>query len=296
MVVPGNRIGRGGVERGRRHRVDVPSSQLEQTLVRLAGFVRTAPAADVVYVELHEDIPPFDDVNARRAVNLALDRQRVVEILGGEVAALATCQQIPPNFPGYRPYCPYSVGAESGDGLWRAPDLERAHALVRRSGTQGMRVTYSFDPRMYGCCEEALAEYVVQMLGSLGYRATARPVPQGRLYDTRNRFQMAFTYYAADYPSPATFIAAVFTCQAPVNTSSFCDPRIDAMVEQAIRVQARDAIAALSRWSEIDHALVDQAPHLWLVNTVAADLLSKQVGNYQRHPQWGALLGQIWVR
>ena len=271
--------------------LEMSSSQLEQSLVRAPGQVRTSLPAQVVYAELHTEIPPFDDVNVRRAVNYALDRARVVEILGGDVAARATCQQIPPNFPGYRAYCPYRADTEARDETWTAPDLDTARKLIRRSGTEGMEVTYSFDPEQYGCCEEALASYMVEMLESLGYEASANPV---HTYD--QQFQMVFVFWGSDYPSPANFIVPLVTCGAALNTSGFCDPRIDALVERATRVQARDPLAATRLWAEIDRAVVDRAPYLWLANPVAADFVSPALGNYQRHPQWGVLLSQLWLR
>jgi len=98
------------------------------------------------------------------------------------------------------------------------------------------------------------------------------------------------------YPSASTFITPLGTWDAVSNSSAFCDPRIDAMVERVTRVQARDPVASQTLWREIDRAIVDQAPYLWLVNPIGADFTSPRVGNYQVHPQWGVLLGQLWVR
>ena len=80
-------------------------------------------------------------------MNLALDRDRIVQIFGGEAAARATCQQLPPNFPGYEPYCPYTLNpGPEGRGRGSAPDMEEAQRLVRRSGTAGMRVVVEYPP------------------------------------------------------------------------------------------------------------------------------------------------------
>ena len=85
------------------------SDQLEALYVRFAGQVHTSTTPVTDFVVLDTEAPPFDDVAVRRAVNLAVDRGRVVQILGG--AALPTCQHLPPNFPGYDPYCPYTLDA-----------------------------------------------------------------------------------------------------------------------------------------------------------------------------------------
>ena len=43
-------------------------------------------------------------------------------------------------------------------------------------------------------------------------------------------------------------------------------------------------------------AIVDQAPYVWLVNSIAVEFVSERVGNYQYSQQWGSLLDQMWVR
>jgi peptide/nickel transport system substrate-binding protein len=68
------------------------------------------------------------------------------------------------------------------------------------------------------------------------------------------------------------------------------------MIDHALDVQANDSAAAGALWAEIDRAIVNQAPYLWLVNPIAIDFVSERVDNYQRSPQWDALLNQLWVR
>ena len=68
------------------------------------------------------------------------------------------------------------------------------------------------------------------------------------------------------------------------------------MVDHATQMQLDDPAAAGGLWAEIDRAIVDQAPYVWLVNPIAVEFVSERVGNYQYTQQWGSLLDQMWVR
>jgi ABC-type transport system substrate-binding protein len=71
---------------------------------------------------------------------------------------------------------------------------------------------------------------------------------------------------------------------------------IDRQVEEAGRLQISDPVGALKVWSEIEHALVDQAPWVPLGNAYWVNLVSERLGNYQSNPTWGPLIEQMWVR
>ena len=108
---------------------------------------------------------------------------------------------------------------------------------------------------------------------------------------------MALTGWGPDYPAASTFFEPLLTCNAPSFVASgFCDPEIDAMMERAKLSQLDDPVAAGALWAEIDRAIVDQAPFVWLFNPIDVVIVSDRVGNFQRNPNWGILLNQLWVR
>jgi YVTN family beta-propeller protein len=273
--------------------------RLENLFVRFPGQVHTSPDAVTFFGVLDTGTPPFDNVDVRRAMNFAVDRDRVVQIFGGEAAASSTCQQLPPNFPGYKPYCPYTIDP-GPEGAWTGPDVEEARRLVRRSGTRGMRVVVEIAPWFTGVFSKAqqtlLGDYMIELLGELGYRGSMRPPRDFSRRD--HEWQMALGAWGQDYPAASNFIKDRFTCDASLRPSSgFCDPRIDAMIERATQMQLDDPAEAGKLWAEIDREIVDQAPYMWLFNLIRIEFVSERVGNYQYSKQWGsALLDQLWVR
>ena len=155
------------------------SDRLKDLFVRFAAQVHTSPRLLTLFVVLDTETPPFNDVDVRRAMNLALDRDRVVQIFGGESTGVPTCQQLPPNFPGYEPYCPYTT-VPGPEGVWTEPDLEKAKRIVIRSGTVGMRVVFEYPP-VVDPVRAALGDYLVELLDELGYQGSVQ-VPPSRSF------------------------------------------------------------------------------------------------------------------
>jgi YVTN family beta-propeller protein len=278
------------VEQGRADVTGVPASRLEEVTTRYAGQVHSTPATGTIGLFLNTRVPPFDDPRARRAVAYAVDRAALVKALGGPGATRSTCQILPPNFPGYRPYCPF-----------KGPNLARARELVAASGTNGMRVTvWGWRPVF-----TVQARYAASLLRRLGYRVRLRLLGEGFwnfISDSRNRAQIGTIGFIADYPAAAHFFKNL-SCRSFVeattannNHPQFCDPSIDAAMRQALAVQATNPQAAVELWARIDRRVTDAAPWVPLVTPVWTDLVSKRVGNYQFHPQLGQLYDQFWVR
>jgi len=275
------------------------SGRLEELFVSVPAQVHTSPGAWTFFAVLNTRAPPFNDVDVRRAMNLAIDRERIVQLFGGEAAALATCQQLPPNFPGYKPYCPFTLNpAPGGKGSWSAPDMEKALRLVRRSGTAGAQVLVKLPLFHLSHASWGLVgDYMIELLDELGYVGSVKQVDTDHLYSPDLEFQMAVDAWIMDYPAASNFFTYRFTCDVSYPPSpGFCDPQIDTMIDRATKMQIDDPAAAGGLWAKIDRKIVDQAPYVWLVNPIAVQFVSERVGNYQYSQQWGVLLDQLWVR
>jgi peptide/nickel transport system substrate-binding protein len=261
--------------------------------------VRESPTPRTTFAFLNTRVPPFDDVRVRRAVSYAADRAAFVRALGGPDRAQPTCQVLPPNFPGYRPYCPFTVRPGSS-GLWSQPDLPRARGLVAASGTRGEKVTVWIPAN-----RRPEGRLLVKLLSELGYPARPKYLANDSYYarigDPRLRIQAGVLSWQADLPAASNFIAFFFRCPAKAagantNPSQFCDPGIDRQIKRALNLEVTDPAIAASRWAQLDREIVDQAPMVPLMNLKQADFLSARIGNYDYNPQLGMLLDQLWVR
>jgi peptide/nickel transport system substrate-binding protein len=254
-------------------------------------------------VFLNATKPPFDNRDARRAVAYALDRKALTSdhnVLSGPV----TCQILPPDVTAYQPYCPFTL-AGGGDGEWAGPDPVTAQGLVKKSGTGGARVVLVVDdkdpaPRVAG-------ERVVQMLDSLGYRATLRVVPLFPDFftiteDPKADWNAGIQGWGGDYPEASEYLANLAPCDPDLastflfNLSAYCDPEIDKTIAAALAQQVTDPAGASDAWASIDRRVVDAAAIIPFANDLRHDFVSRRVGNTLVHPVTGPLIAQMWVQ
>ena len=253
------------------------------------------PLLGTFYLALDTTRPPFDDVRARRALNFAVDRGRIIQLGRGPGSAEPTCQVLPPNFPGYKQYCPYTLHPGPA-ASWTAPDLARARRLTAASGTRGAEVVLWWHSE-FG---ERPGRYLEHVLDSLGYHARLRLFSGdiGRYFsavNARGAWHVFASGWMADYPAASNFLN-LLSCSSASNFGHFCDSTVDAKIQRALRLQETDSAAANRSWAKVDRELTDRAAWVALHNELAGDFVSNRVGNYQRHPLWGALLAQLWVR
>jgi len=246
--------------------------------------------------------PPFDDVRVRQAVNYAIDRDHLVELLGGPSSHRPTCQILPPNFQGYEPFCPYTL--EPGSGEWSGPDVPRARDLIEDADAveeEALVWVMSEDPFL-GDTPPTM-RYVTDVLNDIGLRAEMKVLETdhyfGVIYGGQPSPRTPNIYlsgWATDYLRAANFIETQFRCGAGANVSGYCSDRLDARIDEAKQLQETDPAAANTAWIEIEHQLVREAIWAPLTNPLTPYAFSARVGNVQVHPQWGLLLSRVWVQ
>jgi peptide/nickel transport system substrate-binding protein len=282
---------------------DIPSNLLDEIFTDHTSQAHPYTLAGPWAMYLNTTVAPFDDPRVRRALAFAIDRQEVQRLYPGGRSAI-TCQVIPPNFPGYLPYCPYTYRPDAA-GTWRAPDLNEAQKLVTAAGTRGTPVTIS------SFAEFAKASGVfAAALTKLGYPTTVKVIGPannfafGPFYyyiaDSDHRAQ-AGGFWATTDPVPSEIFQPI-TCDAftkhdpnNLNVSEFCNAGIDAGYEDAIALEVTNPAAARQAWNALDRKITDLAPFIPVVIPTSVEVLSGRAGNYQHNPAIGILLSQLWV-
>ncbi|OYV97046.1 MAG: peptide ABC transporter substrate-binding protein, partial [Deltaproteobacteria bacterium 37-65-8] len=182
----------------------LPSDRLQQVSTKYAKDVHVHTLTADWYLPMNMNIAPFNNLKARQAVNYAIDKNAAVTLDGGVQLATPTCTILPPNFPGHVNACVYNKGNGS---TYAGPDLAKAKALVKASGTFGEKVAVvsQNDP-----VDANIGQYVVSVLNSIGYKATLKPLSQNiqfnYIQDSNNHVQISLTQWFQDYPAASDFI------------------------------------------------------------------------------------------
>ena len=100
----------------------IPVPELHALEVDHPSQVRSSPFFIVEFIPLNANIPPFNNLLARQALNYAIDRGKIAQMYGGQTVATPACQPLLPGLLGYEHYCPYTWHP-SPSGTWTAPDF-----------------------------------------------------------------------------------------------------------------------------------------------------------------------------
>lgn len=280
-----------------------PADRLGEISEKYAKRIHINPGPQVYHMALNTLEPPFDDVKVRQAVNFAADRNALVKIFGGPALARPTCQILPPNFPGHKPYCPYT--ADPGE-KWTAPDLAKAKQLVEESGTKGQKVTII---STNDDTAKAIDSYFVSLLRELGYKVAIKTLNTNVQYtyvqDSRNKAQMSYSYWFPDYPAGSNFLNVAVGCNgftkastSSPNLAHFCDQAIQAKTEQALELEQTDRDAANELWAEVDQETTDAAPWVSMFVANRLDFTSERLGGYEFNSSvaGGMMIQKAWVK
>jgi peptide/nickel transport system substrate-binding protein len=278
-----------------------PADRLNELGTKYASQTHVETLTAFWYAPMNVNLAPFNKLKARQAVNYAIDRNALVKIFGGPKLAVPSCQVLPPDFPGYKPYCPYTKNPGT---KWSAPDVAKAKRLVQESGTKGARVVViSPDDEV----QKAVGVYLQSVLNQIGFKATAKTISGNIAFtyvqNTKNKVQINVQQWYQDYPAASDFLHILFGCESfhpgsdsSINIAGFCDKKINAEMQKALKLEQTDFPGANALWSKIDRQVTDASPMATLFTPRHIDFLSKRVGNFTFSKQFYWLVDQSWVQ
>jgi peptide/nickel transport system substrate-binding protein len=235
---------------------DPTGDQLPEVRSKYADRYSEDPTPpNIYYYFLNVTIPPFNKLEAREAVNYALDSRALQRIFGGRLKP--SCNFIPPGVVGYKDAgssCPY--GDPNGPG-----DIAKAKKLVQQSGTAGQTVTVwtnSKDPR------PAIGDYMRDLLNQIGYNAKSKVLNQNVYFDAigdpKNKAQIGFDDWFMDFPDPSDDIGTLLTTESakslPTYNNGFVsDPEVDKQVKKLSEAKGAPESVA-DQWAALDKLVV----------------------------------------
>jgi len=278
-----------------------PSDRLVEISNKYSSQAHVNPLTAMWYLGLNTNIAPFNNEQARQAINWAVDRSSIVKLYGGTSLAQPACTILPPNFPGHVNTCAYTKG---GGDTWKAPDLTKAKQLVAQSGTAGQSIGVVVQN---DSVNQSIGLYMVSLLNQLGYKATLKPLSDNIQYNyiqnTNNHVQMSLTQWYQDYPAASDFLQVLLSCasfhpgsDSSINIAGYCNKDLDAQMTAADTQGLTDQKGADAAWGSIDKAYMAESPLVPLFTPKLVDFTSSRVKNYEFSAQYYMLVDQVWLK
>jgi peptide/nickel transport system substrate-binding protein len=219
--------------------------------------------------------PPFDDVRVRRAIDLALDRDRIVN------AALAGYGR-PAGGP-VVPESPLVLRREPVHDGKKADSLLDAAGWMRTADGERARGGKPFEVELLtvGAGDHALEQLIQADLAARGIRLAIRDVEFGAFISrARQRpvqFDMLVTGFSGDV-SLAWLRAMYETRQrgSAIDYADFHSPVLDSLFAAARVAPASEAAAI---WQRIQKVLVDEMPAVWVYHSRGVQGVSRRMQN-----------------
>lgn len=225
------------------------------------------------YITMNTAEAPFDNAKVRQAVNMAINKERVVRIVNGR-GSVAN-QPLPPAMPGY-----------ATDYQGYAHDPEKAKVLLAEAGYPD-----GFETEIYAMNTDPnprIAQSFQQDLAAIGIKAEIKSLAQSTVIaaggdGTAPMLWSGGMAWIADYPDPSNFYGPILGCGGAVpggwNWAKYCNEEIDAMAAEADGMAGDDlAEARIAKWRDIYVKIMDEAPWAPVFNEVRFAMHSARIG------------------
>jgi len=226
------------------------------------------------YLSINVKMKPFDNLDVRKAVNMAINKKRICKIINNR--AEPANQPLPPGMPGYdKNYKGYPF------------DPAKAKALLKKAGFANGFTTELFanntDPN------PRIAQAIQQDLAAIGIKAEIKTLAQSAVIAAGGEPDQAPLIWSggmawiADFPDPSNFYGPILGGAGAVkggwNWAWYINKALDkrAMEADAISDPKRSA-ERLDMWRSIYISVMEDAPWVPIFNELRFTMRALRLG------------------
>ncbi|WP_027339338.1 ABC transporter substrate-binding protein [Halonatronum saccharophilum] len=252
---------------------DIPDGQMQRVLNadEFVDELINVPLLGTYYFGFNNEVEPFDNKKVRQAINYALNRDTIADVLmNGTVEPASGI--LPPGMPGYNEEI-------EGYGF----DVDKAKELLAEAGyPDGLPGTYELAYNT-GDSHQSIAEALQRNLKSIGVDVELINMEWGTYIEKTDSgdtemFRMAWiaAYADADY-----FLYPLFHSDnvgGAGNDAFYRNPEVDQMLDRARGMEPGQERIEL--YQEIESIIVDDAPWIPVYHYARVGLVKPFVNNY----------------
>ena len=243
---------------------------------------------NVGYLAYNTTMAPFDNANVRRALNMAIDKQAIIDVVfqgSGQIAK----NPIPPTM--------WSYNEATVDDAY---DPEKAKALLEAEGVSGLDMKVWAMPvqRPYNPNARRMAELIQEDFSKVGVNVEIVSYEWGEYLSRSkdlNRDGAVLLGWTGDNGDPDNFLAVLLGCDGreASNRAQWCHKPFDDVILKA--KQVTDQAERTKLYEEAQSIFKEQAPWATIAHSVVYMPMSTKVKGYKVHPLGGHIFYGVSV-
>ena len=268
------------LQRGDCHLMPFPNpASLNEMRQHPQVTVLQQPGLNVGFLAYNTRKPPFNDVRVRQALNLAINKQDIVqEVFQG--AGVEAVNPIPPTMWSHNPHVPNDVY-----------DPQAAKMLLTQAGLpKGFETDLWAMPisRGYNPNPQRMAQMIQADLAQIGVTAHIKTYDWVDYFRrmTLGEHSMGLIGWSGRNGDPDYFLYNLLSCEAAkdggANVAKFCDPRYDELVMQARTIA--NPMQRIPLYEEAQRIVKEQAPLLTIAHGTQTVVHRNEVVNFFASP------------
>ena len=254
---------------------------------KLSAYLTNGPTTQADWLNLDVHVAPLDNLKIRQAIAMAVDRKRLVRLLGG--GGIAANQYYVPLDPQYdatldaQPVYPYNP--------------QKARALLRAAGYHNQPISLLYYSNLQDFM--AMAPGLLQEMQQVGLNVTIRGVAHNSLLTLAGKLtghQISTALWGIDFLDGYDVYSGALSCGSNGDGGEgahYCDTSADALANQAEGLPLGADRNALLRQAQ--KRILQGAAMVPLVFLKTVEMVSPKVGGYYYHPVFSWQFEQYWL-
>jgi peptide/nickel transport system substrate-binding protein len=238
------------------------------------------PAANTLCIRMKPGEKPFDDIRVRKAVVLAADNQKMLDIAVRGIGVVAENHHVAPFQPEYAKLPPLKR------------DVSEAKRLLAEAGYKdGIDLELTLG-NTQGVWEQDTAQVLQQNLAEAGIRLKLNVIPAAQFWPIWTKVPFGMTYWA-HRPLGVMTLDLAYRSGAAWNESGFSDPEFDKALDQAMALvdPKKRAVPTATCEKILQDACIMVQPYWHDKMTVVAN----KVQNFRAHPADYYKMHEVWM-